>query len=594
MAEQEVFSLALKNGNPDPTKWPQLTSSTDNQLDLEGSLKLQPGVAVTKFSNDVALAGNSALALPTEQAVKTYVDTQIGQVNTALAMKASLAGATTQDFTTNNLTVQGNGNVVGALTVQKDGNIIGALTVQKDVKVQGNLEVTGTTTFRNIEQHQGDLELGDADTDQVRIHGMVRSTHSSGTLQVGSPMQVTGTIAANKFVGDGSGLTGLVGTTQWGNGAGGVISYNSGNVGIGAVNPGDKLEIATSGDSNNGLTIREPGDGSVSLNLKNSKGKWHISGPRSYESNNQLGIFWNNNASYLGPYLSIQDNGNVGVGTGSLAVKGDIQFGATLSTAGRMHITGGELLYLLHKDGALVSKAWGGNGNLTVEGDLTVGPNPIHFTSVWRGFPSVANNQAEIANDTSVYKTLMIVGNTSAGLGRRVSIWDRLEVNGQMSVSDGIIQKGGDPITSTADLGLYSQLPGYCMRFVTTGGGDFWFFSDGGGGTNIVAMIDANGKYTQRSSQKYKENIENLSSQAAFMALEELRPVQFNFKKDEQKRQHIGFIAEELPELVATPDREMLSSTDIIAVLTQVVKDQQSTILELKQRVCALEHQHSA
>ncbi len=78
MAQQEFFSLAFINDNLDKTKWPQFTSSNDNQLDLEGGFKLQPGVAGTKFSNDGTLAGNSALSLPTEKAVKTYVDSQIG------------------------------------------------------------------------------------------------------------------------------------------------------------------------------------------------------------------------------------------------------------------------------------------------------------------------------------------------------------------------------------------------------------------------------------------------------------------------------------------------------------------------------------
>jgi len=56
--------------------------------------------------------------------------------------------------------------------------------------------------------------------------------------------------------------------------------------------------------------------------------------------------------------------------------------------------------------------------------------NPIKFTSQWTGFPDNVANQAEISNDVNGYKTLMIVGNQSAGLGRRVSVWDRLEVNG--------------------------------------------------------------------------------------------------------------------------------------------------------------------
>ncbi|HEX5872182.1 MAG TPA: hypothetical protein VFY65_17250, partial [Longimicrobium sp.] len=46
------------------------------------------------------------------------------------------------------------------------------------------------------------------------------------------------------------------------------------------------------------------------------------------------------------------------------------------------------------------------------------------------GFVNAAIANAEISNDTKDYKTLMILGNRSAGIGRRVSVWDRLEVNG--------------------------------------------------------------------------------------------------------------------------------------------------------------------
>ncbi len=76
------------------------------------------------------------------------------------------------------------------------------------------------------------------------------------------------------------------------------------------------------------------------------------------------------------------------------------------------------------------------NDKLDVAGSLRIltGSNPIRFTSVWSAFPDAVTNQAEISNDTGNYKTLMIVGNSSANLGRRVSIWDRLEVNGQLEV----------------------------------------------------------------------------------------------------------------------------------------------------------------
>lgn len=54
----------------------------------------------------------------------------------------------------------------------------------------------------------------------------------------------------------------------------------------------------------------------------------------------------------------------------------------------------------------------------------------VQFNRGHTGFVNDANDRAEIANDTNGYKTLMILGNKSAGMGRRVSVWDRLEVNG--------------------------------------------------------------------------------------------------------------------------------------------------------------------
>jgi predicted RNA-binding protein len=67
-----------------------------------------------------------------------------------------------------------------------------------------------------------------------------------------------------------------------------------------------------------------------------------------------------------------------------------------------------------------------------------------------------------------------------------------LKVNQRMSVTQGVIQRGGDPITTTADLGLYSQLDGHWMRFVTKNA-PFQFFSDGGAGTNPIFIIEPSG-----------------------------------------------------------------------------------------------------
>ncbi len=61
--------------------------------------------------------------------------------------------------------------------------------------------------------------------------------------------------------------------------------------------------------------------------------------------------------------------------------------------------------------------------------------NPIRITSSWTAFPDKTKNQAEICNDTTYHKALMIVGNQSAGQGRKVAIWDRLDVSGLLYVN---------------------------------------------------------------------------------------------------------------------------------------------------------------
>ena len=68
--------------------------------------------------------------------------------------------------------------------------------------------------------------------------------------------------------------------------------------------------------------------------------------------------------------------------TGFLDVTGSIYMnsGSMFYNRGRMHMHGEENLYLLNKGGTIVSKAWGGNGNLSVEGGVTVGSGGVRFS----------------------------------------------------------------------------------------------------------------------------------------------------------------------------------------------------------------------
>jgi len=74
-----------------------------------------------------------------------------------------------------------------------------------------------------------------------------------------------------------------------------------------------------------------------------------------------------------------------------------------------------------------------------------------------------------------------------------------------------------------------------------------------------------------------------LAADQALETLAALAPVTFKYKADDEA--HVGFIAEDVPDLVATKDRKGLSAMDIVAVLAKVVQEQQAQIERLKAEV---------
>jgi hypothetical protein len=101
------------------------------------------------------------------------------------------------------------------------------------------------------------------------------------------------------------------------------------------------------------------------------------------------------------------------------------------------------------------------------------------------------------------------------------------------------------------------------------------------------ARLDA-GTWINASSREAKQDIHDLDRDAAFDAFKALEPVTFAYKAKPAETR-VGFIAEDVPNLVATADRKGLSSMDIVAVLTKVVQEQQRTIEDLQTRLRNLE-----
>ena len=65
---------------------------------------------------------------------------------------------------------------------------------------------------------------------------------------------------------------------------------------------------------------------------------------------------------------------------------------------------------------------------------------------------------------------------------------------------------------------------------------------------------------------------------------QDILSAKFYYKADRED-EHLGFIAEDVPELVATKDRKGLSAMDIVALLTKVVQQQNKEIEGLKGRL---------
>jgi hypothetical protein len=142
-------------------------------------------------------------------------------------------------------------------------------------------------------------------------------------------------------------------------------------------------------------------------------------------------------------------------------------------------------------------------------------------------------------------------------------------------------------MNATATLGTFGTTTDHNVRFVRNSE----FQMDLIGNSDIV-MGDGggyDGTWNAASSRELKENIKDLTADAAMEALEGLNPVTFNYKADKEEA-HVGFIAEDVPELVAMKNRKSLSPLDIVSVLTKVVQDQQKTISQMEKRIADLEN----
>jgi hypothetical protein len=248
----------------------------------------------------------------------------------------------------------------------------------------------------------------------------------------------------------------------------------SGNVGIGTSDP--RHGRLTLEDDDVPLVLKETNQ------APNAGGLWRVAldgGSLRFDANSAAG----GDFSSVATPLTMNPGGNVGIGTtspqGKLDVRGDIRAGNSdiyftqpnHNHTGIGNAAGFAAIENAADYGALMILGRAGtsrgrmvrlwdylqvNGGMDVTGNVEFlsTSNPIRVSSGWTAFPDPVTNKAEISNDIGTYKTLMIVGNRSAGLGRRVSVWDRLEVNGTLVVTGNAFKPGGGWWSATSDIRL--------------------------------------------------------------------------------------------------------------------------------------------
>jgi hypothetical protein len=175
----------------------------------------------------------------------------------------------------------------------------------------------------------------------------------------------------------------------------------------------------------------------------------------------------------------------------------------------------------------------------------------------------------------------------------------RLEVNGSIQIHEQNSSVAGLMITqSTGDTGYIMHNRASRLTIGAGSQDRITIDRDGNVGIGVSrpehplqmasgAHVSAGGVWTNSSSRDKKENIVSLPVDAALSALMAMDPVTFNYK-NERNEGYVGFIAEDVPDLVAVGDRDALSAMDIVAVLTRVVQEQQNKIKELEARLDAM------
>ena len=359
-------------------------------------------------------------------------------------------------------------------------------------------------------------------------------------------------VHATKFVGDGSGLTGIS-SGKWEGDEN--IYYSEGKVGIGTSSSNKVFEVYNKTPNFQGDTAKI-GQQYRAIGI----------GTRGNQFENNIQAYNGTNADTPDDLLLNADGGNVGIGTTSPSEK--------------LHVSGIVKANSFVGDGSkltgISSSKWLGSGNIYYSGGkVGIGTSSpkrlLHIVDDPSGHSFSSSSQLVVENDSDVQiqllgptdsHSIIYFGDDDYNTGR-ISYWHKNDTM-YFYVAD----SSRMIINSSGNVGIGTNSPSEKLHV-----------SGKVKGTSFVNSSD----------RTKKQNIKSLEN--AIEIVQNLRGVEFEWKENGQKS--IGFIAQEveeiLPEIVHGEEGEKsVEYGNLTAILIEAVKAQQAQIEDLKKEVASL------
>lgn len=228
----------------------------------------------------------------------------------------------------------------------------------------------------------------------------------------------------------------------------------------------------------------------------------------------------------------------------------------------------------------------GSTGTVRTRGALYCGNSDIYFTHTNHNHSAIGNTEGYAAIENAKnYDALMILGRAGTDKGRKVRLWDYLQVNGQMEVYRSNTQSYEDNALTVRTQHGYATFGSLNSEWfhMHTDRPNFYF--------NKPAH--ANGGFHTYSARDYKKDIRYLSSEdedRILSSLAEFRMANFRYKDGELgDKTHIGILVEEAPEAVVTEGGKSIDLYDYVSYGMAALKALQRRLGQMEARLQDIE-----